>query len=539
MLVWLSYQATRESQSSAQLLLEQNTTAQLALLMAGLAQDMKGAHASVLVPLGLHEPVLEPPYDLAETVARGFARFPYPESFFVWNDGGSDNGLTYLFNRADRLPVWLDTTEQLASPYPVEIVRDPVALSGLVATARLRERDSGPFAVFETDVGGVPYQVVANLRYQPSRQDEPERLSGLVGFTVNLDWVREVYFHELILQIARIGGEPGNVSLAILDESDRIVASTGPHGPSVTMERAFPFIFLDRSLIGVLPLSDRDVLAWTARASAVPGSPLAAAAAGNKSPIVLISLAAFAAMVGLLATTRAARVGLELAGMKADFVASVTHELKTPLALIRLIADTLAGGRIDSPKDIRDYATMLSHESKDLTRLIDNLLAYGRLGDVEHAYNFEPVDVGDVVDDALEFFRALLVEKELRVDVGFPSDLPPVRADRAALILLLNNLIDNAIKYSKGKPVLRIRAHQVDESIVITVADRGVGIRDDEVERVCDKFFRGREVTTGGSGLGLAIVRQIVEAHRGRLNIDSALGQGTRVDVSLPVSAAS
>jgi two-component system phosphate regulon sensor histidine kinase PhoR len=255
--------------------------------------------------------------------------------------------------------------------------------------------------------------------------------------------------------------------------------------------------------------------------------------------LIVTSLAAVGAVIALLVTMRGVRVAAELAAMKSDFVSSVTHELKTPLAGIRLIADTLAHGRYNSPETIREYATMLSREGKHLTGLIDNLLACARVSDARQPYTFEPVDAADVIEEALEHFHTQLVEQRFTVDVDVPDDLPALSADRPALVHALQNLIDNAIKYSDGTRELHLSAQSAERRVTISVADRGVGIRDSDLKRVCDKFFRGRNARTSGSGLGLAIAQQIVQAHGGRLAIESALGRGTRVDVVVPRAEAS
>src|SRR5207248_4022947 len=135
----------------------------------------------------------------------------------------------------------------------------------------------------------------------------------------------------------------------------------------------------------------------------------------------------------------------------------VTHELKTPLAGIQLVADTLVRGRYDSADKIQHYARLLSREAKNLTRLIDNLLAYSRLNDVRHAYRFESVEVSDLVTDTLEICDAILVEQDFAVTVDLPADLPSVRVDRSAVVLALTNVIDNAIKYSTTTRVIQIR----------------------------------------------------------------------------------
>jgi signal transduction histidine kinase len=538
LLVYLGYRATAESQQRARQLLERRAAEQFALLWAGLNQDMRGAQETVLLPVTRRQLVLEPPYDLAEVFARGFARFPYPESFFAWkpvNDGGE---VTYVFNRSHRPPPW-QTSDPTIGPYPVEVLRDSPAVSDLIAHARLQARDSRPVTAFETRIGEVTYQVIVRFFYRgDDPPEEDEALLGLVGFTVNLDWVRRFYFHELSVQISRIGGDPADVSLSVLDETGALVTETGPARQDIpALHRSFPLWFADRALLRTVS-SPEHVRYWTANAAAAQHSQLAATALGTSGTLVLISLAGVFGVVALLMTARGARVASELAVMKADFVSSVTHELKTPLSVIQLIADTLWHGRYDSPDTVRHYAKLLWHESGNFTRLIENLLAYARLSDSANAYLFVPTHVGELVEDAVDKFQVLLFERQFTVTIAVPDDLPAVRADRSALLQVLDNLIDNSIKYSDATRMLEITARADAERVTISVADAGVGIPQDEIERVCEKFFRGRGVRVGGSGLGLAIAGQIIKVHRGSLRIQSAPGKGTRIDLTLPAVSA-
>jgi signal transduction histidine kinase len=182
---------------------------------------------------------------------------------------------------------------------------------------------------------------------------------------------------------------------------------------------------------------------------------------------------------------------------------------------------------------IREYATMGIGESTRLTRLVDNLLAYSRVTDVADVYSFEPVALASVVTPSLQEFSATLKRDGFTVTVDVPDDLPLVRADPNALGLLLNNLIDNAIRYSKDVRALTITGRAQGGSVILEVADRGVGIAPDELDRVTRKFFRGRTGVSGGSGLGLAIVERIVADHDGSLDIRSVEGQGTTVSVTI------
>ncbi len=208
--------------------------------------------------------------------------------------------------------------------------------------------------------------------------------------------------------------------------------------------------------------------------------------------------------------------------------------MKTPLASIRLISETLAKGRYSTPDTIGDYARLLSDESERLRGLVDNLLTFARVNDARHAYTFETIDVLDVVEDVLEHADGRLAEQQFEVVVDIPHDLPRVHADRVAFMQVLANLIDNAIKYSDGRAYLAISARANGDNIAVEVADHGIGIPRDELERVFERFFRGHGVRPGGSGLGLTIARRVIEDHGGKIAVRSAHGEGTVVMITLP-----
>jgi signal transduction histidine kinase len=219
--------------------------------------------------------------------------------------------------------------------------------------------------------------------------------------------------------------------------------------------------------------------------------------------------------------------------MRADFVSAVTHELKTPIANMRAIHETLASGRVTTETS-REYAEMGIREATRLTRLVDNLLAYARITDVAHAYAFEAVALEAIVDRSVKEFAPNLADGDFDVHVDMPDGLPLVKADPTALNLMLNNLLDNAIRYSKERRHLAITGRATEHMVTLEVADQGVGISEENLESVTRKFWRGPESHKGGSGLGLAIVDRIVADHGGKLDIRSKVGVGTTVIVSLP-----
>jgi signal transduction histidine kinase len=175
-------------------------------------------------------------------------------------------------------------------------------------------------------------------------------------------------------------------------------------------------------------------------------------------------------------------------------------------------------------------------ESKQLTRLLDNLLAYARIADTADVYSFQPVAVDALIDQSLRKCRSRLDAAGFEVHVDIPADLPPVRADWTAVCLTLDNLVDNAIRYSRERHSLHIGASLEGDTVTIQVTDRGIGIPAGEISDVTRKFFRGSVTSSGGSGLGLAIVERIATDHGGSLSIQSSVGVGTTVALALPVS---
>lgn len=529
-LVALAWTAISEMRRSTSLLLEQRASEVVALASVALNRDMKGAWLSVLVPLGADDIADAPPYDLLQRTSRAFARFPYPESFIVWTAAGGPAGRTYAFTRADRTVPW-DTGGPATQPYPVRLAQDPTALVPLVDRLRAAARQGGRFGLLETEFAGVPYQAIVHFLFT---SPGPPELTGLVAMTVNLDWVRREYLGELLRQVATIDGDANAMALTVFDEDGREVASTATaRAAGPIRRRSFPLLFFEPALVSSLPSDHPPIRTWTAQVQPAAGVTSATAALGARM-LLIASLAGAASLTALLLTVRAVRVRAQLATMKSDFVSAVTHELKTPLALIKLVGDTLEKGRYTSPDTIREYATILSQEERRLSHLIENLLTYSRLSELDPMARAEAVDLGEIVEDAIEPFRPRLRALGFEEDVAVGHDLPQVRADRVALVQAVANLIDNAVKYSPDERRLSIGAAAEGSRVRLWCSDRGRGIPPEEIPRVFERFYRGRSAGEFGSGLGLSIVRRIVEQHGGTVEITSTAGLGTTVVVHLP-----
>jgi signal transduction histidine kinase len=231
---------------------------------------------------------------------------------------------------------------------------------------------------------------------------------------------------------------------------------------------------------------------------------------------------------------------LRLSRLKSDFVANVSHELKTPLALIRLFAETLELGRVPNAEKARQYHRIINKESRRLTQLINNILDFSRIEAGRKEYRFAPGDVGAVVRDVVEAYRFPIEQHGVTLTVDVPEDLPPLSIDAEALSQALINLVNNAIKYSPDEKSVGIRVWQEDGTVRVSVTDRGIGIPRSEQRKIFEKFYRAETSlihTTKGSGLGLALVQHILEAHGGRVEVESAPGQGSTFTLVLPVAA--
>ena len=522
-LAYFGYRATREWQRSTRQFVERRTEETADLLVTALTRDMRGVQNSVLASRDWTPYSEDSLTDMSDQVAGAFARYPYPESFFGWQ-AGPDQSVVF-FNRANRYPVWMPAGPT-ADRYPVNVVTDAAIGPALFQRIERDARAGRRYSIFETRLGDERYQVVARLQYQgPFR----ENLKNVFGYTVNLDWTARSYFDEITAQVERIDRKGIELHLAVFDEKAHLIAGSSGSAPATL--RQFPLLFFDPATVILDPPPDLNLRNWTVRVSGADDSTLTWA---TDWIIVVITTIAMTLGVSLVFTYQAVRANAALAELRSDFVSTVTHELRTPLATIRAVGDTLVMGRVTSAEALTEYAQLLVQEAKRLTRLVDNLLAYARVTDVAAIYTFERQAPIELIEDVLEDFGNQLLAGHFAVRVEVPADLPQVQADRTAIRLALDNLIDNAIRYSDGRRWIRVAAWADRSRVYIEVSDRGIGIHADELEIVKRKFVRGRLARQGGSGLGLAIVSRVIADHGGRFVLVSQVGEGTTARVDLP-----
>jgi two-component system phosphate regulon sensor histidine kinase PhoR len=225
--------------------------------------------------------------------------------------------------------------------------------------------------------------------------------------------------------------------------------------------------------------------------------------------------------------------------VRADFVANVTHEIRTPLTAILGFIETLREGALEEKETARKFLEIIDRHARRLDRLVEDLLVISDIELGEMSFFFESVSLQGIVANVLPLILGGAEKKQITVRSDIPEDLLPIRADRDRLVQIFLNVLDNAVKFTPERGVINVTASE-DESdyVVIRISDTGIGIPHDELSRVGERFYRvdkTRSRELGGTGLGLSIVKHLMAAHNGRMEIESQTGRGTTVSLFFPV----
>ena len=223
--------------------------------------------------------------------------------------------------------------------------------------------------------------------------------------------------------------------------------------------------------------------------------------------------------------------------VRRDFVANVSHEFKTPLTAIQGFAETLLAGALDDPENRQRFVEIIRDHARRLARLTDDLLKLSLVEAGKVELEFQPVAAGELIRSCVETTRLRAEQKHQSLQAECPADLPPARGDARRLQEVLQNLLDNAVQYTLPGGRITVQARATEGAVVITVSDTGIGIPQADQARIFERFYRvdvARSREVGGTGLGLSIARHIVEAHGGRIWVESTVGQGSDFHFSLP-----
>jgi two-component system, OmpR family, sensor histidine kinase SenX3 len=239
-------------------------------------------------------------------------------------------------------------------------------------------------------------------------------------------------------------------------------------------------------------------------------------------------------LAGAVAFVRDITEARRIESVRRDFVANVSHELKTPIGALALLAETMAAGGDEVL--LQQLAERMAREADRLARIVDDLLDLSHI-EAQEAPSREPVPVALLVNDALERVRSAAGARQIALVIG---EIPPeltVMCDRNQLVSAISNLVDNAIKYSDPGSPVEVRSVSDGDLVVIEVCDQGIGIPSRDLERIFERFYRvdrARSRATGGTGLGLSIVRHVAQVHGGDVMVESREGVGSTFRLRLP-----
>ena len=249
---------------------------------------------------------------------------------------------------------------------------------------------------------------------------------------------------------------------------------------------------------------------------------------------IIVVLAAFFITISSLLNQR------KVNEIKNDFINNMTHELKTPLATISLAVDALKTAKVQSdPTSVAYFSNIIKEENVRMNKHVETILETGQLENKDLELNRQPVNVHDLIQAVVDSYKLQLEEKPSNIHMQLDATKPEITADEEHLLHVLSNLMDNAIKYSKEAIDILVSTANVNNKIIITVEDNGIGMTNETKKHIFEKFYRahsGNIHNVKGFGLGMSYVKRIVALHKGQIRVQSELDHGTTIEITLPVA---
>jgi signal transduction histidine kinase len=347
---------------------------------------------------------------------------------------------------------------------------------------------------------------------------------NFAGMVLDPKYVREKFLSGLLPELvgsSKHNGSRLGLVVGVLDQSHNQIYATTPDFLNYEVKESFGPAFPNWQL-----------------AIGYQNTTIEAVAKANLQKSLFLTLILLVVLVvGIALTLRASAKGMRLAELKSAFVANVSHELKTPVALIRLFAETLELGRVESKEKAREYYRIINNESQRLTQLIDNILDFSQMEAGRREYHFVRADLSVLVEDIIGTYKYQIASLGFELTTHIEPSIRAARIDTDAISQAVLNLLNNAVKYSAESKEITISVESRGQQLAIEVADNGIGIAPSEQEKIFEKFYRVSTAPVNaskGSGLGLTLVRHIVEAHGGEISVDSAPEKGSRFTILLP-----
>jgi signal transduction histidine kinase len=370
---------------------------------------------------------------------------------------------------------------------------------------------------------GQPYH--ATFVFYPLTDIGNQKHMGFAGLTFKEEYVQKELLAGNVaetLDSSDLAVHGSSVAISISDENKNEILATAPGPQTYAINTAFSRPFINWEISIGFKDTTVERMAWH----------------GFWQSLSLNFLVMAFLLLGIVLTFRATDREVSLAEAKSVFVSNVSHELKTPLSLIRLFAELLELGRVKDNKKKYEYYRIIGEESRRLTQLIENILDFSKIEAGRKEYVFVKMGIGEVVQNVVSSYRYQITNAGFELTTTIENDLPPVLIDSAAISQAILNLLDNAVKYSPNTRKISVEVKAQKEFLTIEIADRGLGIPVAEQVKIFEKFYRvsnGLVHDVKGSGLGLSLVKHIIEAHGGTVSVESTVGSGSRFTIRLPL----
>jgi signal transduction histidine kinase len=532
-LFYFQFRSLNDLEATSAVVLHQLSSDTSESLTRSIEEHLKRPHISVLlrVPQARTEPL---DFSWMDPVFRdGLKESPFVEAFYVWTERGDGGNKWWAFDKA---------SAAAAPDVPGTRFHEDAAV-GARLLPRLKDLVKMRMAIvaFTDEVAGRKYYVQAQLRFDgPAR----ERMTSVVALAVDAERLRTEHIPNLLRE--RLAGvqQPTGfppLQVEVTGEAGEPIFMSGAHRTEKPVdERAFPLIFFDKELLEFAAPYEQHREIWHLRTGFGRLDIPEVVSASTRPQLALMAVLAVAMALGVFLVAGAAAREVRVAELKSNFVASVSHDLKTPLALIQLFAETLELGRVRNHERAQEYYRIINGEAKKLTRLIENILDFSRMEAGLRPYRMEPEDLGELAKKVLSRMENQFSQGHFAVKTTIAPDLPRVLADEGATEQAIENLLANAIKYSGDSKEIEVEVGRSDGHVLVAVKDRGIGIPRREQGRIFRKFYRvQRELGGGaqGTGLGLAIVEHTMRGHGGFVRVASEPENGSTFTLHFPIPA--
>lgn len=344
--------------------------------------------------------------------------------------------------------------------------------------------------------------------------------SFLFGYRIRNEYVSEDIFREALKKID-LGK---SISFGLIDNKGRIVfPKNPPQNYKILLSGNFTKIFSSWKVV----LFNNDGKSIEELVNQ-----------GKEQSLLLFGMTLIVIITGLFTLVYSAKNEYRISQMKSAFVSNVSHELKTPLSIIRMFSETLETGIVTDENKRLEFYGIMRRESERLTNLINNVLDFSKIESGKKEFNFEKSDLTEVVKNIIVMYKSQITAGGFEFVVNIPEREVIINIDKDAITQAILNILNNAIKYSTDRKYILIDVKAQSNNAAIAIADKGIGIPAKELDKIFGNFYRiqsSGNKQIKGTGLGLTITKYIVEAHHGKIKVESAVGQGSMFTIILPV----